>query len=172
MNTFEMESTVNKDTYHELMWHMIPKTVKIIVAIVLLGSTISAIGGHYEAAVSGLAMAVIFSVAMLFAHKRGIKTTLQRQKECEGTPELKLAISFLDENIKIHNLRAGGAIYVNYDSMARFVETKNFYALFSKANQFVVVNKTNLIQEQKSKDFIRFLKDKCKNVKWRTEEKG
>jgi len=169
MDYFEVESIVNKDTYNELMWHRIPKSVKILVVIILFGCTMSAIGGHYDAAVSGLAMVVIFSLMLLFAHKRNVKITLQRQKEREETSELKLAISFLDEEIKIHNLRAGGAIYVNYDSIARFVETKNLYVLFTKANQFVAVNKTILIQEQKRKDFIRFVKDKCKNVKWRSK---
>jgi hypothetical protein len=168
MDCFKIESTVNKDTYIELTWHLIPITVKIAMIIILIGCAGSAIGGHYEAAFTGLTMVIIFSLSTLFFHKRDIKTKLQRQQECEGTSELKLAISFLDENIKIHNLRAGGTIYMKYDSIVKLAETKNLYVLFTKAKQFIAVNKTILFQEQKNNDFIRFVKDKCINVKWRT----
>ena len=165
---FETNIEVTKDTYNELMWKFIPKVIKIIVPIILLGCVLSAIGGYYEA-ITGIIMTIVFILALIYFQKREIKIQLQRQQEREGTPELKLAISFSEDKIKSHNLRAGGAVYVDYDSIAKFVETKNYYVLRTKANQNIIINKAAMIQTQTSEDFIRFLKDKCKNVKWRSK---
>ena len=107
------------------------------------------------------------SLRFIYFQKREIKIQLQRQQEREGTPELNLAISFSEDKIKSHNIRAGGEVYVGYDSVARVVETKNFYVLRTKAKQDIIINKASMIQAQKSDAFIRFLRGKCKNAKWR-----
>ena len=79
-----------------------------------------------------------------------------------------LAFIYLQKReIKSHNIRTGGEVYVGYDSVARDVETKNFYVLRTKARQSIIIDKAGMIQAQKSDAFIRFLRSKCKNAQWR-----
>jgi len=172
MSYFEFESTINKATLNEVLWLFIPQALKIFLAIVLFSVVVSAIWGDFSNAVAFLALIMFFVLLTLFMHKRNIKTLLQRQQENEGTSELNIAVSFLDESIKIHNIHSGGEIYISYDTYVRFEETKNFYVLITKANQFVVVKKEVLTQEGKNEDFIHFLRAKCTKVrKWRIKRK-
>jgi len=57
------------------------------------------------------------------------------------------------------------AVYFDYYSITKFVETQNTYILFAKNKHIIVVNKTILVEEQKSEWFLRFLREKCKDVK-------
>ena len=164
---FETEVVINKNTYNELAYKFIPKGVKIIAVIFLLGCTLSIIQG-YNDAVSGIMTVILFISFLIFFQKRNIKMELKRQQEREGTPESKLVISFSDDKIRLYNPRSGGVVYLNYDSVVKFVETKNFYVLRTKASQDIIVNKITLIEAQKENDFIRFLEVKCKNVRWRS----
>ena len=95
-----------------------------------------------------------------------VKINLARVQENEGTTELKVITSFTDDKIQIHHVNTGNTSNLSYDVINRFVETKNMYTLFTKAHQFVVVNKASIIQDHENEDFIRFIKDKCKNIQW------
>jgi len=44
------------------------------------------------------------------------------------------------------------------------VETNNYYALFTKADQFVLVNKKDIEQAQKKEEFLSFIKSHCTNL--------
>jgi len=91
----------------------------------------------------------------------------KRQKESTGAEGIEQVVTFLEDKIQVHNPQTSAMIYLKYDLIQRFAETQSMYALFTKENQCIVVDKVSLIQEKKSEAFIRFLKDKCKNVKWK-----
>jgi hypothetical protein len=51
---------------------------------------------------------------------------------------------------------------MDYAVICRFVETENMYTLFTKAEQFIVVNKESLMKAQSNEDFIKLIMSKCK----------
>jgi len=92
---------------------------------------------------------------------------LKRDLENTRGSGLQLTTSFTADEIKIYRADTGGTNRISYSSIISFVETAHTYTLFTKADQFIVVNKTSLAQAKKKKDFVMFIQEQCKNAKWR-----
>jgi len=170
--SFTTSYVINKDTYQELQKHMRSPGEKMGVVIVSLIFFALAVLGfvvrNSAIATFGLTVGVLVIVFFSGPHTQTIKTSLERAREL-GTTEAVWETSFADEEIKMHLPDTGGTFgtsYLNYSAVVRFAQTENMYALFTKANHIVIVNKTSLDQEQKGEDFLRFIEDKCKYVRF------
>jgi len=97
--------------------------------------------------------------------KRILKSIYNRNLETLGTKELSQAITFMEERIKVFSLDSGGTIHINYEAIVRVVETKSTYTLFSKTEIIIFICKQALEEDYKNEEFIRFLKEKCKNIR-------
>ena len=110
-------------------------------------------------------------IAVLRQIKAIEKIALQRIKEVSGKNEIECTTEFTKDKINTYNITNGAASEINYHDIARVVETENMYTLFTKANQFVVANKNNLIEQDENENFKQFIREKCKNVKLKTNRR-
>ena len=109
-------------------------------------------------------MAFLVIQTNIQAPSTAIAYNLKVMREEAEIPELRCTTSFADDKVKIYWDHTGGIGRIRYNDIDRLVETENIYALFTKANQLILVNKPKLIQEQKSEDFIYFIRNKCKTI--------
>jgi len=180
MEYFETKTTINMATFRELRKHSVPRGGKIYLAISLaiglvcvIGLIQGSINGniHQEsgsATIMGFTAVIALVVTpavFLIRLNSDNKLYLARIQESTGTASFDVVTSFTEDNIKLHNLNSGGTVYMDYDVIVRFAETENLYVLYTKKSQFVLADKIKLIQEQKSEEFLHFIKDKCKNLK-------
>jgi len=112
-------------------------------------------------------IAVLFPLIYIRQFNHVTKTNFRREQEQTGTAENERIVSFTDEKIKVHSVNTGATVFMDYNVVARCAETENIFVLFTKENLVIIVNKNSLVCEGKYEDFLRFIKGKCKNVKWR-----
>ena len=167
MEYFKSSIIINKDTFREIRKYPKPPKEKIRVAIgsllcfataiiyfiVFQNTTIPMIG-----LMAGVAIPLIY----IRQYNHVTKVNFARLQESIGASEFERSTSFTDEKIKIHD-ETGNTAYFDYDVIRRFAETKDTYALITKENQVILVSKIVFTQEQR-KEFIHFIKRKCKNV--------
>ena len=170
MDNFETRSVINKDTFRELEWHLWkPGYIKLyaLLSLLFVGVIVYAIVSRSAqlAAIGIFGIIVVFSVVLRY--KISQRKMWERIKETTDKEEIERVVSFAEDKIVIFDPISGGTVYINYDAIRRIAETKRIYALFTKADQFVVVNYESLTHQNKNEDFIRFIKEKCANVKWR-----
>jgi len=185
---FETTNVINKDTFLEIKRYIIsPKDKRTYALFIIAGFCLALIAvvcvllivsedpnynGYYAAALGmlvaafGIGLAVVIGMTIRYFRLANmiIKANLNRFKE-DGYTEILQTSSFTDDKIKIHNLTNGATVEIGYNVVCRFAETKNFYTLFTKAGQFILVNKISLIETDKNEEFVQFVKEKCFNRK-------
>ena len=179
MEQFETKVTINKETFRELRKHMKPPREKIRVAILSVWLVLFGIGlmvfrpSDMSGVLVGIGLfAIIFGLAGPFLHHLNFHyvTKINQRRVAEsagGKTTIEYTASFTEDEIKIYFPTSEGTAHIKYDAIRRFAETARWYALFTKENQFIVVDKLCLVQAQKSEAFLRFLKEKCNKVRWR-----
>ena len=170
MEYFKSSSVLDKDTYKKIIWKSPrQKIVYAIVFFVFLVGGIICVALHYTtASIISFAWAVIIPMVIKLRTYLDIKKYFARWQESTGTSELEIIASFTDEKIKVHNETTGNTVYIDYDVIRRFAETEYAYVLFSKQNQFFLVNKSAFSHEQRI-EFMSFIQGKCKNVGWKAQ---
>jgi len=123
----------------------------------------------------GLSIGIGFGIIIPWRDQRHLTNLqLKRIEEVEGACFIEKTVSFTAEKIKIHNTAAKsgqGTTFLEYGVIERIAITSNMYTLFSKANLFVVINRTSLAAEKKEQEFIDFIRENCVNLKWTWQEK-
>jgi len=170
MDLFESTSLINAATFKELKWHIRPRKEWIHIIIyttffclvgflgIIFGNSLIAVMGFFI----GIGLGVINPWLTL---KRLNRLELKRIQEIEGISEIKQTVSFDDDKIKIVTPSTGSQVFMEYRLIDRLVETENLYALFTKENLLILVNKLHLIQEQSHEEFLVFIKEKCKTAR-------
>ena len=174
MESFETTVTISKDTFQKLKKHKKPPHEKMRVAIasvVLVIVGILYIVLEQMNSVLGIPMISLGLAGPLLHHfnfNYVTKVNWRRAiQSSEGRDSFECITSFTDDEVKLHNPTNGGTAHIKYGTIKRFAETDEWYVLFTKDNQFIIVDKVRLIQEEKDKDFLRFIVGKCENVKWK-----
>ena len=166
---FESKITLNESIFKELERHVTATDTKVLWGFI----------GLMLFAVAGVALyiqqigfaAFAFCVTLFWVHmcrqpaKDFAKLNVEREVEATGNTEAEITLTFLADRVKTYHAGSGRSIRIRYDDFVRFAETERTYTMFTKASQFIVVNKTALIQEGKSEAFLLFLRDRCKNMK-------
>ena len=171
MDCFETRSVIDKDTLAELKWwhRRKPREIKFIILYSLLCFVFLIIGIVAQSTFAlfvGI-FGIILVLAILIRDKLAESRMWERIKENSKSGAHEVNVTFHEDRIKVHDLQSNGTSCTNYDLISRFMETKSMYVLFTKANVMIIANKVSLTQEQKNEDFVRFIREKCKNVKWK-----
>ncbi|MDR3000948.1 MAG: hypothetical protein LBU89_06755 [Fibromonadaceae bacterium] len=172
VDLFESKSIVSEDTFRELRRYLKPPHEIIRVAIGSAVCFVTAIAAYIvirSIAFSALGFFAGIVIPLIYIQQWNhlAKTYWARIQESTGVSKFEQISSFTDEEIKIRNVDTGGMVSLKYDVIARLAETENIYALFTKMNQIIIVNKISIAQEHNTEAFICFIKEKCKNVRWR-----
>ncbi len=73
-----------------------------------------------------------------------VKVHTRRLRETTGADMCEYTTSFNDIGFVLHNHATGGTTTIAYENLCRFKETQSYFVLFTKANQFGVVNKAQI----------------------------
>jgi len=174
MEQFETQVIFSKGILRELRKHLKPPREKIRVAICSIGLMLLGIWliVFRQSVPSGIFVVFIGLASPLSHHLNFYHVTkVNLRRSAENTGEkgaFELITSFAEDEIRICN-KIGGMAYIKYDAVRRFAETKQWYALFTKENQVIIVDKMRLVQEEKEEAFLNFIKEKCKNIRWRNK---
>ena len=162
MNLFETKSIISENSIKELKLYLISSRQKIPA---ILGVILSIYASIYFRSAFFIMLIFIFLSIIPFSIKQNIKIMIKRIQETTNTSEYECTTSFGDESLTFLNHSTNGITNIYYDNIYRLVETNNYYALFTKAEQFVLVNKKDIDQAQKKDEFFSFIKSHCKNLK-------
>jgi len=162
VNLFETKSIISENSIKELKLYLISPRQKIPA---ILGIILSIYASIYFRSAFFIVLIFIFISIIPFSIMQNIKMMIKRIQETTNAREYECTTSFGDESMTMINHSTNGTTNILYDNIHRFVETNNYYALFTKAEQFVLVNKKDIEQAQKKEEFISFIKSHCKNLK-------
>jgi len=171
MDLFETQSVINlEDTFKQLKKYAIPKRVKIFVFTIILVEVCifiaAVLAKDYDWMIRMAVVIIVLISAYLFTLNRNIKIGIKKMHETVHTNVCEYTTSFCDAGFKIKNHVTNGIVTIAYDDINRFVEIKAYFVLFTKTNQFGVVNKSVIEEVNKREELINFLKHSCKNIRW------
>lgn len=170
MDSFETQSVISEDTFKQLKKYLMPQGQKLaLVAFILLAVcllVVSAFAESYFFMVLMAVAAIVFTVEYLLILNKHVKINIKRMQETVHAKECGYTTSFSDAGFKMKNHVTNAEGTIAYDDIKRFVETKTFYVLFTGANQFGVVNRSDIDGANKKEELINFLKQNCKNIRW------
>lgn len=166
---FETSGRLDQPILIELKRHLLPHKrravlwicLALLLLIALLQFFLRSYGGMIFSLCSILFLIALYEVRL----NKSVKLMLQRWVETEGAPAVSYTTSFEPDSVRVRNHASGANISIKYEVLARFVETKSVYALFTAARQFAVVFKGGLDAAQRA-ELIAFLKEKPTKIKW------
>ena|GEM_PF-1906841 len=162
MNLFETKTIVSEHSIKELKLYLISSRQKVPV---VLGIILSIYASIYFCSAFFIVLIFIFISIIPFSIKQNIKMMIKRIQETTNAREYECTTSFGDESLTVINHSTNGIANIYYDNIHRFVKTNNYYVLFTKAEQFVFINKKDIDQAQKKEEFFSFIESHCKNLK-------
>ena len=102
---------------------------------------------------------VIFAVELYFLSKKQIQLTLRRLYELYNTDKVEGKIVFEDDALRMVNFITNGELQLPYSVMSMFVQTQNYYALFTKEHQALIVDKQQFTPETQAQ-FLELIREK------------
>ena len=102
---------------------------------------------------------VIFAVELYFLSKKQIQLTLRRLYELYNTDTVEGKIVFEDDALRMVNFITNGELRLPYSVMSMFVQTQNYYALFTKEHQALIVDKQQFTPETQAR-FLELIREK------------
>lgn len=102
---------------------------------------------------------VIFAVELYFLSKKQIQLTLRRLYELYNTDKVEGKIVFEDNALRMVNFITNGELRLPYSVMSMFVQTQNYYALFTKEHQALIVDKQQFTPETQAQ-FLELIREK------------
>ena len=102
---------------------------------------------------------VIFAVELYFLSKKQIQLTLRRLYELYNTDTVEGKIVFEDDALRMVNFITKGELRLPYSVMSMFVQTQNYYALFTKEHQALIVDKQQFTPETQAQ-FLELIREK------------
>lgn len=114
-----------------------------------------------------LALAVLYMlVIFVIGKKKYIKKQIGIFNEVLGTEYADITVSFDDEGVIIKNDMTEKETKIKYEHFDRFIKTKNYYVLGTKAKQCVVIFKNQLSNDEKESLF-EFLEKKTNIINYK-----
>ena len=102
---------------------------------------------------------VIFAVELYFLSKKQIQLTLRRLYELYNTDKVEGKIVFENDALRMVNFITNGELRLPYSVMSMFVQTQNYYALFTKEHQALIVDKQQFTPETQAQ-FLELIREK------------
>jgi len=113
-----------------------------------------------------LLFTALFASYPALHRRRSGKITAARLAEQAGSCSLRIESFFNMDGLVVHNLNTDGSILLRYDSIAFLSQSKHYFAVMTKGQQFSILFKDCLLPEQ-IESFVPFLKEKCPKLKIR-----
>lgn len=173
---FENSGIINEETIKESKIHAIsPKSKKFfkifsiicsligllsIILGVVISDTFWILYGVFFGVLAVISILVIFYVQNIFQKKN-----IEMIKEISKSNSFKIETIFNEECAVLNNLTTSAKVEIKYESFVRFAETSNMYLLITKSGQQIFIFK-NCLNEEEINSFKKFIKEKCKNIKW------
>ena len=166
---FTSSAIINRDTLKKIKWSFSGKHAKLICGLILAVSVMAMFWAIYERYYFFISLGVFNILLIAYRYflypRQVIKAILQRAKETTGHSDEEVITSFTDEKIKLYKVNTGNTTWLDYGAIVRFADMGGMYVLYTKGNQFVLVDKAQLAQRQQNEAFIGFLKNKCSDLK-------
>lgn len=159
----EVHTLVNTSAIQELRKDFLkPKVRKMIYtlsAVLLVIAIIAFFIKSYLIMTVGFVGVLILLLEMYFISKKSVKMMIERLYETYNTYQVEGKLIFEDDHLKTINFITKGELTLAYHIMFRFVETDNFYTLFTKENQMLIVDKQQFDTQTKNQ-FLQLVKEK------------
>ncbi len=170
MDLFETTSTLGEDTFRELKKYLMPQVQRammyIFAALGLCAAVTALWLRAYPVAVGMAVFVVVIAAEYILGLNNYVKLNTKRLRETANAGQCEYTTSFDGTGFKLYNHASGGTFTLAYDNIRRFKETANYYVLFTGANQFGVVNKSQLEAAGQREALLAHLKSMCKNIRW------
>ena len=108
----------------------------------------------------------IFASYPTLLRRKHWKLAVTRLTEQAGTASFRMESFFNVDGLVVHNLETDGSVLLRYEDIAFLSESKHYFAVMTRGQQFTLVFKDCLTDEQK-KNFIHDLKQHCPKLKVR-----
>ncbi|MGL5038076.1 MAG: YcxB family protein [Aeromonas sp.] len=175
---FETTGIVNENILKELKkYNMSPKRKKLLVIVSIVCSLLGLLcislalidfnGSKTFYIIFGgidIVLSIIGVWIIIYSSNKFHKINMDILGELYESSEFKLTVYFNEKGVIINNLSTEATIEIKYEFFDRMLETDNTYTLVTKANQYAIVFKSCLDNEQTYR-FEEFIKEKCKNIK-------
>lgn len=169
MNLFETTSIITADTFKELKKHLLMPWQRIIIPVLmvicLVFLVLSILMKWHFLTVAFIAFLIILPIEYHWLLNRNVKISSKRMRETANADSMTYTTSLHEAGVVVKNHVTQGTATISYDNIVRLAETKSAYILFTKANQFIPFNKTELEQKGERDAFFSYLKQNCKGIR-------
>lgn len=159
----EVHTLTSEQALRELRKYIIKPSIKkklMVTSGVLLAMGILAFLVQLYLAMTACFLGiVIFAVELYFLSKKQIQLTLRRLYELYNTDTVEGQIVFEDDALCMVNFITNGELRLPYSVMSMFVQTQNYYALFTKEHQALIVDKQQFTPETQAQ-FLELIREK------------
>lgn len=147
----EVHTLTNEQAVTELRKYIIKPSMKkkiyILSAVLFLIGVAALFVESYLLAAICFVGIVVFFIEIYIISKKQIQTTMKRLREMYNTDSVEGKLIFENDKLRTINLATNGELSFAYDVMSRFVETQNYYALFTKEYLALIVDKQQFTPE-------------------------
>ena len=130
--------------------------------IIMTGSIILNV---YMIAITNIIFCGIY-ISIYIMYRNYLITTISRGLGVDPINKtLTHTVSFCEYELKLRIENNRDAINVNYAYIHKIIETKSTYTPTTKTKQIIIINKATLIKMEENESFLKFLMNKCVNIK-------
>ena len=158
MDLWETKCVINEDTFRELKKYLMPTKQRLILLAAFLLAVCFFILGVLLRSYSLMGLMVLAMLALALEYililNSYVKSNVRRMQETVHARECAYTTSFSDAGFHIKNHLTNAQTTIAYEDIKRLVETTSYYVLFTKAEQFGLVNKS-LINDSNQQEALR-----------------
>ena len=167
-NKYRTSGIIDETTYREIEKVSMPRGyiwyTRIAAVVMAIFALFTLVARGYYFFVIFVALTVLFIWRPRRLVKSHLNAAVKRLHEMYPTGSMQVETWFTGEGVATHNLSSGGQLVLPYGTLRRVSETERYFYLVTGANQFILVFKELLTQEQR-RNFLPFLREKCPDIK-------
>ena len=159
----EVHTVINEKAINELRKYLIKpkirKMIYIMSAVFVVLGILSIPLKFYTLMTVSFGGAIILMIELHIVAGKQVKIMIARIRESYNTDQVDAKLIFEDDSFKTVNLITNGELSLTYDIMSGFVETENYYTLFTKQYQLLIVDKQQF-DSHRQEQFLQLMKEK------------
>lgn len=159
----EVHTVINEKAINELRKYLIKpkirKMIYIMSAVFVVLGILSIPLKFYTLMTVSFGGAIILMIELHIVAGKQVKIMIARIRESYNTDQVDAKLIFEDDSFKTVNLITNGELSLTYDIMSGFVETENYYTLFTKQYQLLIVDKQQF-DSHRQEQFLQQVKEK------------
>ena len=166
---YKNTSTVSGETFAELKYHLIhPRQIRSVIAVsavVAVLLVLAVIQDNTEFIFMNIILLVIIIAWGFMTVNQTVKTLTKQLQGATESGKYSFTITLGEDGITVLNNDDGIDGEFLYADFAKLVETKSYYALFTKNRQFMALDRAEVNREDKQAELLSFIKEKCPGIK-------